>query len=458
MARGIRPHERTTRPARQWSTAGLLVVLSLCLATAAFAQRPGKRRAVPPGPAEVPPAKRQPAEPSDYGSRHFLIHTDLPAAEARDLLKQLETMLSLVASYWGQPLKGQIECYIVRDLNVWGEDALPAEARAKIAAKAGITTTETLNRGRRFISGKSVVYAIADGGTPQHEAVHAYCGQTFGNVGPLWYSEGMAELGQCWRRDEQGVFCKQHVLDYLRSQRPKGIRQIVSEDGVARRRGQPAARTGDSWQSYAWRWALCHLLANNPNYSVRFRSLGLGYLSGSRLRFAEAFGPMLDEIDFEYRFFLANIEKGFRVDLARWDWDARFREPDSTVRSRIMAQRGWQPSSVRVEQGQRYAFQTGGRWKLDADGPAVSADGAADGRGELQGVIFRDYTLGKPFRLGASGTWTAPADGELYLRCGEAWSEIADNTGFVSVKIKKAAPGPTDETTPTPAPAAASVN
>ena len=324
---------------------------------------PEKRENVPPGPSDVPPRERSanaPDGPADFRSTHFVLHTDLPPKEARGLLRRLETMLSLVSKYWGQPLKGTIECYVVRDLSVWPEDALDLSGRAKIEQGAGITHVETLNRGAKVLSAKAVVYAAAGRGTPQHEAVHAYCGQTFGRTGPLWYSEGMAEMGQYWRQGDSSVRCPAYVVDYLRASRPKPVRRIVSEDGT-RRGGAAPVRSGDSWQNYSWRWALCHLLANNANYADRFRPLGLGYLSGAPVSFAATYGAMIDEIDFEYRFFLQHVDRGYRVDLCSWNWKRKFREPaGGSIRSRIVANRGWQPTGVLVRRGEKYDYRASG--------------------------------------------------------------------------------------------------
>ena len=214
-------------------------------------------------------------KPADFKSTHFLIHTDLPSKDAHELLRRLEVMLGLVAKYWGQPLNGTIEAYVVKDLANWPADSLDPAGRAKIETGAGITLVETLNQGRRTLAAKAVVYAVADHGTPQHEAVHAYCGQTFGRVGPLWYSEGMAEMGNYWRPNDASVRCPDYVIDYIRHSHPKSLAEILFEDGVDRP-GRPVAATGDSWQNYAWRWALCQLLENNPNYSLAIPSVGLG--------------------------------------------------------------------------------------------------------------------------------------------------------------------------------------
>jgi len=393
--------------------------VAFCFCTAAWAQAPR----------EVLRA------PADYRSTHVLLHTDLPPDDARTLLARFETILGLIAKYWGQPLAGEIECFVVDQLDAWPADALSPLGRAKIANRSGVTTTQTASRRGRFVRGKSVVYSTAANSTPQHEIVHAYCGQTFGGTGPLWYSEGMAELGQFWQEGERGVQVKQHMLDYLHSLPGLSAREIVADD-AADGEAKGNAQTGDSWQAYARRWALCHLLVNNENYAGRFRALGLNYLTGAKPRFEEVFASQLDEIDFELREFTAHVGQGYRADLCRWDWQRKFQDPQRTpVSARILAQRGWQPSGALLKEGQTYSYSASGNWRSEADAEATTAAGDASGHGQLEGAVLQDFQLGEPFALGASGTFRAPENGRLYLRCRDDWNALADNTGFVNVKI-----------------------
>ena len=405
----------------------------------------GRTKVELPGPSDAPrvvkvvkPTSRKPA---DYTSAHFLVHTDLPAKEANALLRRLESMLALVSKYWGQPPGGTIECYVVKDLANWPEGSLDPAGRAKIAQRAGITLVETLNLGSQTLAAKAVVYAVADHGTPQHEAVHAYCGQTFGRMGPLWYAEGMAELGNYWRPNDTSVACPAYVIDHLRRGTPKPLREILSEDG-ADRPGRPAAATGDSWQNYAWRWALCHLLENNPNYAPRFRPLGLAYLNDQPVRFAEVYGPVLAELAFEYQFFVSHVANGYRADLCRWDWNRNFREPDdAALTCRVAARRGWQASGVLVSPDAQYDYSASGTWRTGKDEANVTADGRRDGAGRLEGVVLKDFVLSEPFPLGAYGKFRPPSDGQLYLRCRDDWSALAENRGSLSVKIQRSGDG-----------------
>ena len=370
--------------------------------------------------------------PADYRSKNFLLHTDLPPEDAKELLTRLETMLSLISRYWGRPNKQIIECFVVKDLDKWPAGVLDPQGIESIRGKAGITISLIATLGNQF-EAKSRVYAIADHGTPQHEAVQAYCHQTFGTAGPVWYAEGMAEMGQYWKDNDKAVNCHPVVVEYLRNAPPKSLNEIVNAEEF----------TGDSWQNYAWRWALCHLLATNDNYRSRFQPLGLALLTKQRTSFEEVYGPLAKEITFEYLFFLKHFDIGYRVDLCSWDWKAKYREPRGlgALSCTIEAAAGWQPSRLEVEEGKEYDFAASGTWKIAKDGDPIDADGTDDGAGKLVGIIFDDYELSEPFELGAYGKFTAPRSGNLLLRCQDQWNELGDNGGKLSVKFKHAGAG-----------------
>lgn len=386
--------------------------------------------------------RAQSATVRTYNSRNFLMYTDLAADDARDLLTRLETMLGLISAYWGQPNKQIIEMYVADDFASWPPQVvaqMDPDGVRQIRSGAGVTASVSrISAVSRQT--KSKVYAVADRGTPQHEAVHAYCHQTFGTSGPLWYSEGMAEMGQYWKKDDASVNCSEIVLRYLKQSEPKSLNEIVNPQ---------TEFTGDSWQNYAWRWALCHLLANNTNYAPRFRPLGLGLLTKKNVSFEQVYGSMSDEIVFEYLEMLKTMEKGYRADLCSWDWSAKFVSPtrSRTLRSTIEAGRGWQATRAMLSKDEEYNYSASGFWKTAKDATPVSAAGGEDGRGQLLGVIFSDYQLGEPFELDAYGTFTAKADGQLFVRCQDEWGNIADNSGEIEFLIKE-----NDSTRPLPRP------
>jgi hypothetical protein len=381
---------------------------------------------------------REAVSPRTVKSRNFSMRTDLSDADADELLERLEKMLALISKYWAQPNRQTIEMFVVKDLKNWPAGSLDPDGLRSVQARAGLTKYAKRTQNGRFYA-KAVVFAIADRGTPQHEAVHAYCYQAFGRSGPVWYSEGMAEMGQYWKENSASVNCHPYIAKYIRSVEPKPLNEIVNGGREV---------TGDSWQNYAWRWALCHLLATNPNYSQRFRPLGLAILTNQKkASFEQTYGGMAKEISFEYRFFLDHVDVGFRADLCAWDWKSKYRNPRSTgtpVIASVSARGGWQASRCIVKKGQEYDFMATGKWQFDEASPLVGADGADDGRGKLVGAIFNDdvYSVGEPFELGAFGTWTAPADGRLVLRCQQSWTEIdEEDAGKLSFRIKIAGAG-----------------
>jgi len=215
----------------------------------------------------------------------------------------------------------------------------------------------------------------------------------FGATGPTWYSEGMAEMGNYWRPKDVSVNIDPVVIDYLTSAPRKSMVEIVNEEQI----------TGDSWQAYAWRWALCHLLVNNSNYGSRFKKLGINLMKRqAEDSFYDAFGEDENKLAFEYDQFLENVSNGYRVGLC----------------NAVMARKGWQATKIKLVEGQAYDFAAKGTWKLSADGEPVSADGAdgTNGQGQLVGAIFNAYELSEPFALGEKGRFVAQSEMTVYLR------------------------------------------
>jgi len=381
------------------------------------------------------PQRRSPGKPLSadgkvrtFQSKNFVIHTDLSAEEANTLLGQLETMLKLIANYWGRPPRGPIECCVVKDLADWPQDLLSAmepEGLAKIREGAGVCKSTTVTAGKKFMS-KSRVYAVAKDGVPLHEAVHAYAHQTFGRAGPQWYAEGMAEIGHYWKEGQKGVHVPEHVIRYLRQTTPRKLEDLIVNK----------EQLGGSWEDYCWWWLLCYFLDNNANYYAQFRAFGREVLAGRQVTFQQVFESQMDQLKFEFYFFLQHLQPGFRMDLCSWDWKKKFSPAERAVTVVVQADRGWQPSGLTLKAGREYQYEASGEWKIGKEGKSFSADGGPDGNGRLVGILLKDYTLGEEFALGAKGVFTAPGDGDLYLRCRVAWPEIAENSGRVTVQLR----------------------
>lgn len=365
----------------------------------------------------------EPSAPRDVRSAHFLLHTDISDRQAQILLSKLEVMIELVSRYFGQRSRAPIECYVIRDLSQWDQWPIEAAGRAKIMSGEGVTVSRGSLKGVT-----SIVYSCDKHGVVQHEAMHAYCSQTFGSTGPTWYSEGVAEMGQYWKAGERAVNIDPVVADYLaKSQPKKQLLEIVAAGQV----------TGDSWQAYAWRWALCHLLANNPNYSGQFKRLGIAMMKKLPESFESAYGGVAQEISFEYDQFVRHVANGYRADLCAWQWNARFTplRQGRKVKSDVEAAYGWQASGVEVQAGANYQVSASGEIRLSKTGKEYGADGDQRGRGRLVGVIFKDFQLSEPFELGVESSFTAPTDGRLFLRVLDDFTSLADNSGSLEITV-----------------------
>ena len=374
-----------------------------------------------------------PAGIGEFASENFLVRTDLAPDEAKELLDRLEKMLVLVARYYGKPNSQIIEMNVVQNRDRWPLNSIPAEAMPSIQNDAGITLSMTRalqnELGEKQItSAKSIVWAVPQHGIPQHEAVHAYCHQNFGRTGPTWYAEGMAELGAHWRENDVSLRISDEMMNYLKSSKPKDLLEITA----------PGQQTGDSWQNYAWRWALCHLLSTSPNYAPRFKPLGMALLNDHRSSFEDVYGSMAKEIEFEYQFFLKHMNQGYRSDLCAWDWKSKFQRQRSPggLQVKVVANRGWQATRLQIKKGDKISYEATGEWEVGKGEPKVGAQGDETGRGRLEAVIFADYQLSEPLELGPEGEFEAKMDGNLFVRCRDDWCEIADNSGAVSAKFK----------------------
>lgn len=375
--------------------------------------------------------------PRDVRSAHFAFLTDLSDREAAIVLDKLERMAGMLQSYFRRPATGVVEGFVVHDLAAWQGHRFEEEmGLEKIRSREGVCFNSRLGDRRR-----AVLYSCADHGVIQHECMHGLCHMTFGSTGPTWLAEGVAELGHYWREGRCEVAIQPAAMGFLQNAQPK--RRLI-EIAV------PGRTDAGSWQDYAWRWALCYLLANNPNYADRFQPLAIALMEERPgASFESVYGSVAKELSFEYDLFLRTVGNGYRADLVAWPWKdcgkARaLAAGGSTKIPRVKAAAGWQAARIRVEQGAEYEVATTGTWQTSAAGPAVTAAGDADGRGRLVATVLRGdkadgFTLGDEFPVGHARTFSAPEDGELFLRCGDDWTQLGDNTGELAVTVRRVA-------------------
>ncbi len=398
-------------------------------------------------------------------SAHFLLHTDLPRQEATKLLERMEQTIDEARDYWRRPAQGMIECYVVDHLKNWPDDALPHPmARLVVDRIGGVTLIDDIGAGIHSRK-KVIIFSSARRGVAEHEVVHAYCGVVFGQTGPAWYREGMAQMFTYAHGEEAGLHCPDNLLSDLTGDHPKAICEVVKGSAFTQRLANKLKKKMDHRQNlvglvpisnwsesdireldflkreYAWSWLACHLLYHNPNYRSRFKALGHCYLAHRENAFSTLFvGSTMAQLSFEYDFTVRHFEPGYRVDLCHWDWDKRFRTVANgrSVRIRVAAARGYQASGLQVTGGDNYLIKTTGAWKMGAAQQATNAAGDSLGRGHLEGVVLKDYQLSEPFNVGGDTSFQAPCDGQLFLRCYDQWAELSDNEGSVVVTLGRA--------------------
>jgi len=397
---------------------------------------------------------------------HFLLHTDLPRPEAESMLGRMEAALKAAAKYWQCEPRYQIACYVVADLDQWPDSALPHPlARVWIGGVGGATISEYTGAGRQTRI-RATVYAVPRPGVVEHEVVHAYCYQAFGEAGPDWYKEGMAQLVSQGSAEGGETGCQAALVRVLDRGQSASVQEIVQagrftvqlndsfESMLAKRSDRQRHVPLSDWtardaelvraaeQHYIRSWALCHMLLHNSNYAAAFRTLGASYVTHGRDSFDRTFASVGREMVFEYSLFLEHLDVGYRVDLCRWDWQKRFHTLDigGTLSVHVEAARGYQASGLTVVAGRRYDYATIGVWGTTPAGPTTDADGDGQGSGRMEAVVMHDYRLAAPFELGVQGTFTAPASGNLFVRCRDAWNGLHDNHGSVCIRFRGCAP------------------
>lgn len=411
----------------------LLLIAALVLAIATPAAAQTSLRAQDPATASPSAASRRrvlsdepKAAPRPIRSRHFSFLSDVSDAEAKIILDKLETMVGLLERYFGRRQRGVIEGFIVHDLAVWPEGVLTEPLGIeKIKEPAGICFTTVLGPHAR-----AVLYACDDPGIIQHECTHGFCHLTFGGVGPLWLAEGLAELGRWWREKEKGVNVPPVILAHLHDADRPTLAAITAPN-------QPPS---NDWRDYTWRYALCQMLLDNPNYADCFRTLAGALMEGQPgVSFESVYGPVGREVGFEFEQFLTHVGNGYRADLTAWPWKAKQRKlaPGGLGRAKVKGAAGWQASGVEVEAGAVYVITAEGTCRLATDAEPTGPEGDAAGRGRLAGALYADFTLSPEIPLGSHTSWIAPADGLLMLRAADAWTELGDNDGTLSITIRR---------------------
>ena len=171
-------------------------------------------------------------------------------------------------------------------------------------------------------------------------------------------------------------------------------------------------------------------------------------------RFIEDFKADIDDMQTEWALFAHNLTEGYQIAPAAITFQPgkALGASSPSVQIQLKADRGWQSSGVLVEQGKKYTVTASGRftlaskpkpWISEADGISFRYFGGQP-LGKLLGCIRLHTAAAIPtakgmrqgFPCGANHTFVAPQTGTLYLRLNDAWNQLSDNTGGVTVDVR----------------------
>ena len=288
-----------------------------------------------------------------------------------------------------------------------------------------------------------------------HEGTHAFMNTLLGGCGPPWYMEGIAELLSTHRwadghlklnympasREEVPMWGRIKIIkDRFAANCAMRLRDVVSYDRSAHLDTEP----------YAWCWAAAVLLDRHPRYRDRFRKLfKLVRQPDFSDRFYRLIGDHWDELSDQWQVFIVDLEYGSVVARTAIDFSPGEPLPAEGTDVTVAADRGWQNSGVKLEEGTAYRLQASGRYQV-ADQPRIwwCEPGGVSIRyyhglplGILLGAVRPDSADGlecpliRPIAIGLASTLTPKRTGTLYLRINDSTAELHDNAGELTVRI-----------------------
>ncbi|WP_145172056.1 hypothetical protein [Gimesia aquarii] len=296
-----------------------------------------------------------------------------------------------------------------------------------------------------------------------HEYTHCFS-MIMENIGaPVWYLEGIAESMATHSIDQNGKITlnvmPHNKEDFAGLGRISLIEQAVltspPKHMLEVMQFGPADYVGNN-ESYAWSWALTQFFDKHPRYAKPFREL-------SRHMQGRAFSQKIQQLikdDFTkindaWLLFAKNLQPGYDFERAAISFRTgqQLDQANSFAVAKIASDRGWQSSGIRVKKGDTYELIAKGMFSLaEKPKPWMStADGISfryfkgQPLGRLIMLIRPDSVSGisdrlsilEEYPLGASATWMAPVSGTIYFRLNDAWNELGDNEGSVSVTVTR---------------------
>jgi len=376
--------------------------------------------------------------------RHLRLYTDLPASNAVDELPVVfDAAVEQWAEYFGVPQ---------RRVARWKMQGFLMQDKAKFAALKLLPKTNS-----DFANGYTQGHELWLAEQPSdyyrrhlllHEGTHGFMHTFLGNVGPGWYSEGMAELLGTHRWEEGQL--KLNTMPTDREEVPMWGRIKLIRDasrsgaslGLSAVLGLDQQRVLSTDQ-YAWCWGLCKFLDSDPQWQPKFRQL-YKHVSDPKFNqyFRETFGDA--QMEQEWKAFVATLDYGYDAErMAVVHTAVSEGQPEGTVE--IAADRGWQATGWQLRAGQRYEITATGRFQIAQDSqPWPCEPGGVTLRyngGQPLGILLgaiqsaNGNSFAEPVVIGLQRTLEPDRDGQLYLRVNDSPAQLSDNKGSLRATL-----------------------
>ncbi len=292
-----------------------------------------------------------------------------------------------------------------------------------------------------------------------HEGTHAFMYSMLGGMGKAWYAEGMAELlgTHHWQNGKLTL----RYFPRTREETPYLGRIKLVRDAFAERRAMLFenvlafdSSSHNRNDAYAWSWAAAAFLDGHPRYQDRFRQLfgHVANLDEFHQKFLELYAEDWSELTEEWQFFVSSVDYGYNLARAAVVFKSGEMLTGGGAAVSVEADRAWQSSGLRLEQGQTYQLTAHGRyqvanqpriWWCEPNGVTIRyEDGLPlgvllaavrpdkDQRGPISAFLA-------PLAVGLSGVIKPQQSGTLYLRINESPAGLDDNAGSLEVRVTR---------------------
>lgn len=292
-----------------------------------------------------------------------------------------------------------------------------------------------------------------------HEGTHWFMNRRYGDHGPPWLMEGMAEWLGTHRWD--GSQLSLGIIPRDRQDVPYWGRISLIQKQLAEgtapsletilRYGNTAHQQVDA---YAWSWAAVLFLRHHPDTSKFFQRLFQQPMRSDAVMTRWLFARLRERwphVRQDWNAYVTELEYGY--DLSRGM--LRASEPSEPLGGRqltvvIEANQSWQSSGVSVEAGSTVKISATGEytvnpaptpWRCEPDGVTLEYyRGEPLGKLMLAVITPIDQEPQTTARLtlvpiGSGGTFTLATAGKLYFKVNEANGGLADNTGQLTIAI-----------------------